>query len=565
MRRCSLFPRSSFLFGLLSLTGLNFVGLSVALPVQAQTIPDERNFPAQYLSKIYTEALGRGPDQVVWRNLIDYYGTLGCNNASLRGLGELILQTQEFNDLGYDNAAKLLVAHRAILNREPEATQYNAWLTALNQQTTTFPAIVASFYSSAEFQTLTKQICNTKQTSYSFGSNPAIDIPINGAGFVGDENALQAALNAAPPGTTISLAPRLVIRLSKSLVIPPGVVVTTTGGPLPNRYAEMTRLVRVGDWVGPMVDLQFGAKLYSVWIDGQRGNLPNRYQPTSINVRMLSGTQTTIAHSRVGNSRGATTIELFGNITGQRCQQNWVYGNLIEAYSSNHLNNEWTDGVSNACENANIANNTVIDATDVPIISFAVIPRENQIPQSSQVYNNTIIQAGNSAYAAIAMDAALNSSGPGDPPNVASRSFEGGAFRDNLMWTSDRTHFDIAIAVGTKPWFGDNSYNGIGGAFTGNATGQLRMSIGTGIIVSGMLQTTVLDNRLQLRPVKIEDPKLPSTNTFFGKIAQIFNRNPRKPCATTNVGAAVSAGFASGNIQQPYSDRIFSSCIISGR
>ncbi len=544
-----------------------FVLVSWGLPAVAQVplapLPDERNFPAQYFTKLYTESLGRGPDQSAWRWGINYFGSTGCNPSSLAATGRSILQSGEFNGLGYDNAAKLLVAYRMILNREPEAGPYNQWLNWLETSGGSFAAVIDNFYASAEFQTLAKTICDPKTPGYSFGSSLAIDIPLRGTGFSGDAATLQATLNAAPPGSTIMLAPRAVIRLNQPLVVPPGVNLVTTGMPLPSRYAEMARLVRVGDWNGPMVDLLPGAKLYSVWVDGQRGNLPNRFERSRINIRMLSGEQTTVGYSRVGNSRGATAIELYGQVTGQRCVQNWVVGNLIEAYASSHYGDTWSDGVSVACENANVAYNTVIDATDVPLILFSVNPSTAQLPQTSQVWNNIIIQAGNSAYGGIAMDPFYKAAG-GDPPRVSSRDFTGAGFYDNLMWTSDRVHFDIAIAAGTKTWFGDNAYNGSGGAFLRNSTGQLRVSAGTGIIVSGMLKANVDGNDLKLRLIKITDPNV-RNKTVFDRIVNLFNRDPRQPCPSRNIGAAVSAGFASGNIQGPYDDRLYSSCIFGGR
>jgi hypothetical protein len=549
--------------------GLTLTTLTLTAPALAQSIPTERNFPAQYFTKLYTEALGRAPDQLGWQGGIDYFAAAGCSATSLQTMGTAFLKSAEFNNLGYDNAAKLLVAYRTILNREPEAAQYNQWLAWLNQPGVSFDGLVANFYAAAEFQALAQTICNPKITGYSFGNTPAIDIPLGGNGFTGSETELQTRLNATVPGGTVAIAPRAVVRISRPLVIPAGVTLATTGAPLPNRYAEMGRLVRVGDWSGAMVDLLPSAKLQSVWVDGQRGSLPNRYDRPSINVRVLSGNQTTVAYNRLGNSRGATTVEMFGQVTGQPCVQNWVVGNLIEAYSSNHFNGEWTDGVSNACENATIAYNTVIDATDVPIILFSVNPRTAQLPQTSQVFNNTIIQAGNSAYGGIAIDPFLNPNGAGDPPLTASRSFEGSSFRDNLLWTSDRVHYDIAIAVGTKTWFGNKSYNGVGGEFLRNTTGALRISAGTGIIVSGILQTNVDGNDLKLRLVKIEEPSSRNDTWFNRKvvnpIVQFFSPKARKPCPADNIGASITAGFASGNIQTPYADRLYSDCIFSGR
>jgi hypothetical protein len=57
--------------------------------------PTERNFPAQYVTKLYTEVLGRAPDQAAWRSLITYYNAAGCNVAALTNHGQGFLTSPE--------------------------------------------------------------------------------------------------------------------------------------------------------------------------------------------------------------------------------------------------------------------------------------------------------------------------------------------------------------------------------------------------------------------------------------------------------------------------------------
>src|SRR5690606_30069501 len=116
--------------------------------------------------------------------------------------------------------------------------------------------------------------------------------------------------------------------------------------------------------------------------------------------------------------------------------------NLITAYSSYHYNTSvsepWTDGITNACDNATIRYNQIVDASDVAIVSFATGGN-----QSSQVYSNTILNAGNSSYGALGFD-----------PNSGRPliTFTGASIHENTIWTGADVHYDIGLYVGTKAW-----------------------------------------------------------------------------------------------------------------
>ena len=101
-----------------------------------------------------------------------------------------------------------------------------------------------------------------------------VDVGPGGPGFTGDQAALQAALDATPPGGTVSLAPRAVVRISTPLRIPRGVTLTTTGEPALTHYASMGRLVRGGPppdaKESSVVDLAQDATLSHVWVSGGR-------------------------------------------------------------------------------------------------------------------------------------------------------------------------------------------------------------------------------------------------------------------------------------------------------
>jgi hypothetical protein len=535
----------------------------IAALAQANFEPTERNFPAQYVTKIYTEVLGRAPDQASWRSLITYYNAAGCNVPALTTHGQGFLTSPEFEALGYDRDERILASFRAVLNREITAPEQAAWRNWLAQGNR-WPDMINILYGSGEFLALSKQICNATQSSYAFSNVPAATLIPAGQGFSGSLAELQATLDQLAPGSTLYLAPHTLIQATQTLRVPSGITLATTNLPRPNQYLKMARIARSGNWSGATIDLLPGAKLISVWVDGQRGTLPNRYDRPSVNVRMLSGDNSAVINSRISESSGATGIELFGSGAGGVCRQNLVWGNLITAYTSNHQSTEWSDGVSVACENATVANNTVIDATDVAIILFNPNPIASGIAQTSQVFNNTIIQAGNSAYGGIAIDPFADPIAVGDPPNVARVSFAGAVLRDNTIWTGQRVHLDIAIAAGTRAWFGSRSYNGTGGAFLGNTSGDLSITAGSGIVVSGLLNTQVDGNALRLRLVNLQIPD-PTQQSLFERLINPFRRNRSNVCPSRNIIAAVGQGYASGTIQAPIDDRPYDDCIQAGR
>ncbi len=64
--------------------------------------------PTQFLAKLYTEALGRAPDQTGWNAYLSYFQTNGCGAAQLAHVGEQFCASTEFASDYSDNAAKLL-------------------------------------------------------------------------------------------------------------------------------------------------------------------------------------------------------------------------------------------------------------------------------------------------------------------------------------------------------------------------------------------------------------------------------------------------------------------------
>lgn len=476
--------------------------------------------PDQFVAKIYTEGLGRLPDQSAWNGRTSDFAAHGCTLTRVKNHLRDIYNSSEFINLGYDNAARLLALYRGVFNREPDQSGFNFFLNDLNSGVS-WSTTVENFLNSSELSNLSNSICSFSLTSYNWGTHSVINLPVTTTGFQGGTGSqLQALLNSTPSGGTVFLAQKSVTRLTATLVVPAGVTLTTTGLPSRNKYALMGRLVRNSGFNAEMVKLNSGSRLRHVWTDGTR-NLPSNFVSDAINVRLYGGSGTTVENSRLDNSRGWTTLQAVG--WDHVCSSNTLRNNLVTAYSSSHLNGQWTDGLSVACENALVEYNEIVDATDVPIVLF----RSEMGTQVSQVRYNTMISAGNSAYGGLVVDP-LTGGGQYD--------FTGSSVHNNTMWTGSRVHWDIGISVGTRAWFGTSSSCGTGTSVTNNTTGTIRSRVDLGIAVSCMLNTTVQGNTLTVTHVN-------SSN-----------------CPTLDVVAAVSAGHASGSIQT-YTDQIINQCI----
>jgi hypothetical protein len=378
---------------------------------------------------------------------------------------------------------------------------------------------------------LAPAICAPDTPAYGPVVAPApAETPAAGEGFVGDQAMLQQALDATPAGGAVSLARHAVVRLTSTLRIPPGVTLTSAGDPSPEQYARMGRLVRAaapGDPAnGVLVDLGAASRLRSVWVDGGRDwiGAPVR---SAVNVR-LQGDGAAVESSKLSAPLGGGNVFVSGPHYGVPCSYAEARGNLITSYGSEHAEQKWADGISVACAKATVTDNEIIDATDIGIVVYRVDGGD----QASVIADNVVIAAGRSAYAAIAADPLFGGGGQ-------TFSFKGASITGNTLWTGERVHFDIGLALGTRAWFGDGTDKGKGAAFTDNTTGSLAIHTVSPFAVSGMLHATVEDNTLRSLPA------------------------PPNRCPAGAV-ASVTGGWASGSIQGPTVDVPLSGCLGGG-
>jgi hypothetical protein len=521
--------RTLLLLALLAATGAVVVALTRPEPLPP---PPNRIVPDQFVARLATDALGTAPDQETWQRAGEFFRAHGCTAASLQDWARDVYLGDDFDDRHYDAVERTLTLYEGALAREPDTPGLQGTVAAL-ENGATWEDVIDRLLASEEFAArLVPAICAPGSAAYGAvsPSPPPADVPTGGEGFTGDQAALQQALDGTPPGGTLALAPRAVIRLSSPLRIPQGVTLTTSGAPSPERYARMGRLARVaapGAGADPAtVVLAAGARLRNVWVDGGRAWLQT-YVRDALTVR-VEGDGATVEQTRITNSLGGGSLFVMGPHYGVPCKTAILHDNLVTAYSSGHDDGTWADGISVACAEATIEDNAVVDATDVGIILYRVEGGS----QSSRVEGNTVIAAGRSAFAALAVDPIFGGGGQ-------TFSFDGATITDNTLWTGDRAHFDIGLAVGTRAWFGDGADKGTGASFTDNTTGSLAIHTTSPFAVSGMLDATVQGNTLRSLPAA------PS-------------RCPAGPIA------AVSGGWASGSIQSPKIDVPLSGCIVHG-
>jgi hypothetical protein len=259
---------------------------------------------------------------------------------------------------------------------------------------------VSRLLNASDFDWIALAACFNDGLSYFWGANPAIAItPVGTSGdFTGGTSSqLQALLNSTPAGGRVRLNQKAVVFCDTPITIPPGVRLETYAIRRPKDYASMARLVRVANFDAPLVKVRPGAQLVGVWVDGQvRAQMPNGVviQPTLGDTRAniwVDGRQDPIGRTskvlgcRSSNSAGGTHLALRGSSDSpaERCGINTaaslsaglgavVKQNLITGYANRHSGSQWSDGISAKCENAHIAANQIIDATDGGIILFSL-------------------------------------------------------------------------------------------------------------------------------------------------------------------------------------------------
>lgn len=431
------------------------------------------------LSRLYSETLGRAPDQGGW---FAWSNTPLSNSDAIRGF----YHSAEFTQAKLSDSAKIETLYRSVLGREADFAGKNHWLAYL-KQTKNFDNVINGFIGSSEFQAI----------DFSKSFNAAKVTPFSMEWM--SEDYLQTLLCAAKPGDIVKLKPQTLVSVDHTLSLPPGVTLETEGDP--GHFAEMARFIRTSNFDAPMIQMQSGSNLNHVWVSGYASIFEKTR--SGHNLEIVPGVGTSAIANRLDGSTGYTNIWLPGasnyrsnGITGKDLK---VLNNFIVGDENSYTDlTRVCDGISIGAEDALVTGNQILNATDGGIVAFAFQGYSN--PQHSQIHHNTIANTINSAYGALITDPffAEPYGSLGDPEFFASRSFNGMEMSQNLLWTSNQAHFNVALSVGTRLWFGEKSYNGAGGVFEGNTTGILSANVMYGTIVSGALDVSVMKNNFRL-------------------------------------------------------------------
>src|SRR5260370_14429538 len=94
--------------------------------------------PGQFISKMYTEGLGRAPESTGWQNWVNWFQGYNpsCAITQLDGIAKGIYGSGEYSSRNYTSKEKVLTLYRGILNREPDHTCFTNWVYGLNGRAT---------------------------------------------------------------------------------------------------------------------------------------------------------------------------------------------------------------------------------------------------------------------------------------------------------------------------------------------------------------------------------------------------------------------------------------------
>lgn len=544
--RSALFLSRRFAMSLASLAGL----AAMTAVASAQTV-----IPTQYITKLYTEALGRAPDQTGWSNDVAYFQSKGCNVRSLAALGASVYNSNEFAGDVIDPETEVVALFRGALNRDPDPSSMAEYVTQLVDGTP-FSTVVATVFSSPEFLGNAPTYCGPNP-GYGFGAQPpAVTTPgavgynpAVGYGGAKGEAGLQALLVCAETRkcpATVYIAQKAIVYLTSTLHIPQTVTLSTEGRPSPQHYTQMARLVRASSFNGPNIQVDGSGSISNLWIDGQRNVLG--YNNVGMNVMTLGGSGTLVSFNKLTEPQGGSNLISTGAQTGSPCAKETIINNLLTGYTTVHGYSTPADGMTMQCENLDIENNQIVDMSDVGIVLFGSV----KVKQASKIINNTIVSAGNSLTAAISADQISGNTIPGPGQYVC---YEGTLFEGNTFWTGPYTTFDFGIEAGAREFFKttdprevDSSCpDGQGPVYTNNTTGSLSARVRAGIAVAGMMNVTITNDAAH--PLNFLPVAFPSLT-------------PAAACPSGLVIAELSDGHTSGNFPTPTVDGNFDFCIV---
>ena len=537
-------PRWRRFVGVAVVGALGALGFTTAAPVLPASAANT-SIPTQWIAKQYTELLGRTPTADEWYTAVAHYGTpVTCDATSLAWLGTDLANSNTFKGMypattRLEKALRISAVIRAAYNHDMNDSDWTNYVVPLDGNAKTWEETVANIYGSTGFATwIVPAACSTTTPAYGFSYSKPLDLRAK-AGLPASRTqaAIQALLDAAPSGTTVTLLPGEVIRVggattnvanpNQNLRVPAGVTLTTAGtwshpvgSGLP--YARLGRIVVDGpdaavcfsflcNDIG-LVSLTAGATLANTWVDGQATG-SGAYKMANIeSAGSTAANPTVIRDNRASDpGRDGTGIRTRGwSSSTTQCTSETVSGNVVTGYASSHALDSMglsraARGIAVMCESASVTQNQIADVTDSGIVVYGSYNSffSQTAVQGSTISANTVLSAGLDAQVALGADAigeCASAAGWLVPclDRIAVRPFTGSTISGNAFWTGPRTSFDIGLLVGGGARWGDHHVTGDGikvqNNLTGSATRNIVTRVNIGISVDAMTNAVVTGN-----------------------------------------------------------------------
>lgn len=393
-----------------------------------------------------------------------------------------------------------------------------------------------------------------QNSSYAWGQLPAI--PLDAGATPMTVTTLQNLINAANSSSSkvVSLPQGTVVYADQKINIPAGVTLTTAGNIVRGQYAKMARIVRSVNFSDPTIVMsgststQPGAVLDRILISGHRNQIVNgttiTYTPGATSVVISSGNNASVINARLDTPVGGTNIQIDGSEpTGIACNNVSVSGNILTGYTNTHYGNSsylypYSDGISSKCANTTIANNTVVDASDVSIIQFYTAGI--QTVQASKATGNLVISTGVPGFAALMYEPYYYA---GSAPTV--RDFTGATFSGNTFFAAEGTRFELGISAGRRPWNNLTAYIH-GGEFINNTNAGILTTMQIGIGVGYATNTSVTGNSLNYSTYTV--PQASDPDSRCPSRAAIVTDTVSGVNISGNTSNAISATPVVGNL-----------------
>lgn len=447
--------------------------------------------PAEWIARNYVDALGRLPTTAEWTFVLASQGTT-CNADRLTSVVSLY-NGAEFLSLPYTARERSLAMFRGLIGHDPRSDELDKLTAYQEEKPEGLCSAIEFLVKSKQFSDHAATICSTSVANYHFEKG----FPAIGSGDALSESELRSKLKNAASGDVVELPRGAYVELKSSLVVPSGVTLRTAGmGTEADRkaYARLARLTRGVGFGDALVQLEEGAHIEALWLDGRVGDFASDPDTSKLGPNVFTEPTVKMASSvryiRSENPSGAQNIRI-GSYAGKVCTKEMlVEGNL--ATNSGNDNRAggarpiWSDGIFVHCETSLVKNNEVLDPSDVGLILFVSENGE----QHSSITSNRVLSAGNDAFGGLVID-----TWTGFRCKFTPCDFSNAGFSDNTLWSGPNTRFVFAISTASSPWsFIPGHGTARGASFLRNTSGSARIRTQVAFYGAHLLDATVSSN-----------------------------------------------------------------------